>query len=119
VALITAPLPKALATRPAGAQARRQHPRQGVMPWSALNLRTNRPRRSRWSRVITSVGAPRAIDGDKRLGLAASIAPLCLNGVRLTSPTAGPTNSSWPSPPGELDEVAVVADRLRTGVAPP
>ncbi len=56
------------------------------------------------------------VDGNKRLGLAAVIAFLGLNGLRLTLTNDEAYDLVMAVASGELDEVEPIADRLRRGV---
>ncbi|MCK0113635.1 type II toxin-antitoxin system death-on-curing family toxin [Ornithinimicrobium sp. F0845] len=58
------------------------------------------------------------VDGNKRLALAATIAFLGLNGYRLTLTNDEAYTSIIEVASGSLDDVADIADRIRTGIAP-
>lgn len=57
------------------------------------------------------------VDGNKRLGLAATIAFLGLNGRRLTFSNDAAYDFIIAVAAGELDDASVIADRIRRGSA--
>ncbi len=58
------------------------------------------------------------IDGNQRLALAATIAFYGLNGVRLTMSNDEAYDLVMAVAAGQLDDVAPIADRLRSGTTP-
>lgn len=57
------------------------------------------------------------IDGNKRLGLASTLAFLGVNGYRLTFSNDEAYELVMAVAAGEIDEVPAIADRLRSGLA--